>query len=265
MKRKRHYMGNGIKISWRKVRRILLVAGVCLLVYLLYVNVVAPYAPRWLALYGNPDIPEGYSIRGIDISHHQGEIDWDDLSKARIGDEPVSFVFVKATEGRLMYDDNFKDNFYEAREHGFVRGAYHYFSPSVPAKLQAANFLKHANLEGGDLPPVLDIEEAGNLSVEEVRQAVREWIAEVRKKYDALPIIYTYYKFKEKYLDTKEFNQYPYWIAHYYVRKVKYKGQWKFWQHTDCGHLPGIEGEVDLNVYNGSMYDLRRHCIRSEE
>ena len=263
MKRKRHC--NGMKVSWRKVRRILLIAGICLFVYLLYVFVVAPYAPRWLALYGNPDIPEGYDIRGIDISHHQGKIDWEKLSKAHIGQEPISFVFIKATEGKTLCDDNFKDNFEDAREHGFIRGAYHYFLPYVPARLQAKNFLSNVHLEGGDLPPVLDIEEAGNLSVEQVRQAAREWLAEVQKVYDAPPIIYTYYKFKQKYLDTEEFNWYPYWIAHYYVRKIQYKGEWKFWQHTDCGHLPGIKGEVDLNVYNGSMYDLRRHCIRSEE
>ena len=60
-----------------------------------------------------------------------------------------------------------------------------------------------------------------------------------------------------QYLEDSVFNEYPYWIAHYYVDKVEYKGEWKFWQHTDCGKLPGIKGYVDFNIYNGSYYDLR--------
>ena len=52
-----------------------------------------------------------------------------------------------------------------------------------------------------------------------------------------------------------------YWIAHYYVDKVEYKGPWKFWQHTDAGKLPGITGNVDLDIYNGSYYDLMKLTI----
>ena len=52
------------------------------------------------------------------------------------------------------------------------------------------------------------------------------------------------------------FNSYPYWIAHYYVDSVYYKGDWKFWQHTDVGTLPGIKEQVDLNVFNGGLEGL---------
>ena len=78
------------------------------------------------------------------------------------------------------------------------------------------------------------------------------------------PIIYTNYKFKEQYLSAPVFDDYPYWIAHYYVDKVEYKGEWKFWQHTDAGKLPGIKGYVDFNIYNGSFYDLRQLCIQNK-
>ena len=67
------------------------------------------------------------------------------------------------------------------------------------------------------------------------------------------------------YLNDTIFNQYPYWIAHYYVDSVAYKGPWKFWQHTDVGRLPGIKGDVDFNIYNGSYYDLRQLTIGSQE
>lgn len=241
--------------------RLSLIFGVGLFCYLIYIYVVAPYRSRWQALYGKEVYPEGFSIRGIDVSHHQGVIDWEKLSKAQIGKDPISFVFIKATEGQDFLDENFNDNFYQARENGLLRGAYHYFKPNVSAKLQAQYFLKQVHLEEGDLPPVLDIEEVGNLSPEELRKASLTWLKAVEKHYHVPPILYTNYKFKVDYLNTKDFDRYPYWIAHYYVRTISYQGPWKFWQHTDRGRLNGIKGNVDLNIYNGSMYDLKRLCI----
>lgn len=243
------------------VIRLAILFAVGLVCYFSYIYGVLPYTSRWQAMYGKEVYPEGYSIRGIDISHHQGEIDWAKLSRARIGNEAVRFIFIKATEGKDHLDENFNDNFYQAREYGFLRGAYHYFKPKVPARLQAEYFLKQVHLEEGDLPPVLDIEEDGNLSEDQLRRTALEWLHAVEKRYKVPPIIYTNYKFKQKYLSTSDFDRYPYWIAHYYVRTLAYKGPWKFWQHTDCGRLDGIKEKVDLNIYNGSMYDLNRLCL----
>ena len=76
------------------------------------------------------------------------------------------------------------------------------------------------------------------------------------------PILYTSYKFKTRYLDDSIFNTYPYWIAHYYVDSVKYQGKWDFWQHTDVGSVPGIKEDVDLNVFNGSLEELKKLTIK---
>lgn len=244
--------------------RVALILGVGLLCYLLYIYFVSPYTSRWQALYGTEVYPEGYSIRGIDVSHHQGTIDWEKLSRATIGGEPVGFAFIKATEGTDHLDENFNDNFYQAREVGILRGAYHYFKPGVSARQQADYFLKQAKLEEGDLPPVLDIEERGDLTKEQLQQAALTWLRRVEKHYGVPPIIYTNYKFKVDLLSTSDFDRYPYWIAHYYVKSLTYKGPWKFWQHTDCGHLDGIRENVDLNIYNGSMYELKRMCLEGE-
>ena len=112
-------------------------------------------------------------------------------------------------------------------------------------------------LEEGDLPPVLDVEhKPADMSIEDFQTEILTWLHIVEDKYHVKPIIYTYYKFKENYLSDSRFDSYPYWIAHYYVDKMEYKGEWKFWQHTDAGKLPGIDGYVDLNIYNGSYYDL---------
>lgn len=243
--------------------------GVIIAVYVFffYYIFVSPFGFRWRALYGEVSYPEGYEIHGIDISHHQGTIDWATLKDEAVIDErPIRFIMIKATEGANKIDENFKDNFYNAREYGFTRGAYHFYGTRSTAKAQAQFFISQVKLEKGDLPPVLDVEhKPSNQTDEEFKQSVLEWLRIVENHYGVPPIVYTYYKFKLRYLSDPAFDAYPYWIAHYYVDKVEYEGAWKFWQHTDAGRLPGIKGDVDFNIYNGSFYDLRQMTIGSRE
>lgn len=232
-----------------------------------YYLFVSPYGFRWRALYGEVNYPKGYDIHGIDVSHYQGDIDWEVLrNKGTIDNCPIRFVMIKATEGTTNIDDKFEHNFYQAREYGFTRGAYHFYSTHSSAADQAHFFIQNVKLEKGDLPPVLDVEnKPRRQSSEEFKQSVLQWLTIVEKHYGVKPILYTYYKFKMENLNDTVFAPYPYWIAHYYVDSVEYQGQWKFWQHTDAGSLPGIKGPVDFNIYNGSYYDLRRLTIDSQE
>ena len=241
------------------------IAMIGIYIWLFYSFFVSPTGFRWRALYGDANYPEGYEIHGIDISHYQGDIDWDDLSNAMIEGCPLRFVMIKSTEGSTRLDSKFKENFRQAREYGYIRGAYHFWSNKSSARDQAYHFLNKVRLEDGDLPPVLDVEhKPKDRSVEDFQRDVLTWLHIVEDKYHVKPIIYTYYKFKEKYLSAPVFNDYPYWIAHYYVDKVEYKGPWKFWQHTDAGKLPGIKGYVDFNIYNGSFYDMKKLTIGNQ-
>ncbi len=234
--------------------------------WLFYYFFVSPTGFRWRALFGDANYPKGYEIHGVDISHYQGEIDWDKLRDAMIEGYPLRFIMIKATEGSTKLDDKFVDNFYQARENGYIRGAYHFWSNKSSARSQAYHFLDKVHLQEGDLPPVLDVEhKPADKSVEQFQQDILTWLHIVEDRYHVKPILYTYYKFKEQYLSTPVFEDYPYWIAHYYVDKIEYKGQWKFWQHTDVGKLPGIKGYVDFNIYNGSYYDLKKLTIGSQE
>ena len=89
-----------------------------------------------------------------------------------------------------------------------------------------------------------------------LRDDLMIWLQRIEKHYGVKPIIYASYKFKTRYLNDSVFNSYPYWIAHYYVDSVEYIGDWAFWQHHDAGTLPGIDEQVDLNIFNGSIQQL---------
>lgn len=221
---------------------------------------IRPYSYRWKPCYGLKGygvcLPSGYKVHGIDISHYQGDIDWDLLASQQNGPFPLRFIFMKATEGGDHSDKNFADNFREARNHGFIRGAYHFFNPRTDALRQADFFIRTVQLDSADLPPVLDVEITGRKKKEDLQRSVRTWLERVKQHYGVTPILYTSYKFKMDYLNDSTFDAYPYWIAHYYVDSVRYQGTWHFWQHTDAGIVPGIEGNVDLNVFNGSLAQL---------
>lgn len=201
-------------------------------------------------------------VHGVDISHHQGDIDWNKVSQATVRERPINFVFMKATEGGDFVDDSFRHNFSQARESGLVRGAYHFFLPDVPAEVQARNFISQVKLQPGDLPPVLDIEVVGKGGVEQLQQRAATWLSLVERHYGVAPIIYASYKFKTTYLNNPPFTRYPYWIAHYYVEDLEYTGPWKFWQHTDRGRLDGISTRVDLNIFNGNLEELMQLSIK---
>jgi lysozyme len=239
--------------------------AIALYIWAFYTFSVRPFGFRWKALYGDPHYPEGYDIHGIDISHYQGKIEWDKLRNAMVMRSPLRFVMMKATEGASLVDKCFAENFYQSREHGFIRGAYHYYSTQSSARDQAYFFLDKVKLEVGDLPPVLDVEKLPDgMSTEDFQRDILTWLHIVEDRYHVKPILYTYHNFKEKYLSDARFDDYPYWIAHYYVSKVQYEGKWKFWQHTDAGALPGINGYVDLDIYNGSYYDLKQLTIQAD-
>ena len=250
---------------WRPMSRWvrgLFAAGIVLMFSVgFYLFFIRPYAYRWKPCHGQKGygvcIPCNYEVHGVDVSHYQGAIDWGRVAADSLGDFPLRFVFMKATEGGDHGDTTFLRHFEEARRAGLVCGAYHYFIPATDARRQAEFFIRTVPLRKGDLPPVLDVETLGKRSPRELRALAKAWLECVERHDGVKPILYTSYTFTRRYLNDSLLNTYPYWIAHYYVDSVRYRGRWDFWQHTDVGRVPGIEKEVDLNVFNGSLDELR--------
>jgi lysozyme len=204
---------------------------------------------------------DGYSIYGIDLSHHQDKIDWPSLRE-----QEVTFAFIKASEGVNMQDRHFKKHWQGAKSQQILRGAYHFFLPVRSAREQADNFISQVKLEEGDLPPVLDVEVTNHKSSEEIREGVQEWLNLVEAHYKVRPIIYTGNHFYKTHL-AGYFDDYPLWIAHYNRKELDKKKHfnWVFWQHSEKGRLNGIKGNVDLNVFHGNMQELEDLCYYPEE
>ena len=226
---------------------------------------IRPYAYRWKPCYGLKGygicMPAGYQIHGIDISHYQGDVKWKMLEQTRQGQFPVSFIFMKATEGGDYKDRRFDENFRRAKEAGLIRGAYHFYNPYTDPIRQADFFITQVDLKKGDLAPVLDIERKPRDKAQ-LQADLKVFLKRLELHYGVNPIIYTSFKYKTRYLDAPEFDAYPFWIAHYYVDSLSYVGAWQFWQHTDYGTVPGIDTSVDLNVFNGSQEELNQYLVK---
>lgn len=207
-------------------------------------------------------IPLGYKVHGIDISHHQKDINWASVSAMEVKGIKINFAFIKATEGITRQDRHYKRNWKKSKEAGLIRGAYHFYYPTRDAKKQAENFIKYVTLNPGDMPPVLDVEVSKGKTKEEIVTGMKEWCDLVEDHFGVKPIIYTNPHFYNKYLKG-DFDDYALWIAHYYeeVPDISHR-KWIFWQHTDCATIQGITKPVDLNVFNGSLQELTDLCIK---
>lgn len=218
----------------------------------------------------------GDSIYGIDVSYRQENIDWDNLMfiANKNGSvvceqtnnskfyQPVFFALIKATEGSTIKDSYFERNFRLAKEHGIVRGAYHFLSTKSPISSQITNYTSHVKLDRGDFPPILDLEipeeVMWNVGVDSVLNMALEWLKQIEFHYKRRPIIYTFYNYKKDYLNRPEFKKYDYWLARY-AELPPYSEPWVFWQFTDKGKVLGIKGKVDVNVFNGTYSDLNKY------
>ncbi|WP_223599861.1 glycoside hydrolase family 25 protein [Chryseobacterium sp. GVT01B] len=197
---------------------------------------------------------------GFDVSHYQNreDIKWDSLS---IGNKtiPLEFVVMRATMGNRSADKHFEEFWEIAKKHDLIRGAYHFYRADEDPVIQANNFLANVKLESGDLPPILDIEKIPKRKTnKKLIEDLKVWCKIVEDAYGEKPIIYTYYHYYKDFLKG-EFEDYPLWLANYNdVPSPSPDDQWDFWQFTENGIVHGINTKVDLDIYNGNSWSLKR-------
>jgi lysozyme len=194
-----------------------------------------------------------FPIQGIDVSGHQGEIDW-----TKIDRRSVNFVFMKATEGGDFKDKQFQRNWLGAKNAGIARGAYHFFTFCKAGALQAQNFIDTVPVDRSALPPVIDLEFGGNckrrLSQAELDRELTDYIQKVTTVYRQQPILYVTHDFYRVYLQGK-FTKYAIWISDFYTTPDLNRDdrEWLFWQYSERGRVAGVDTLVDLNVFNGTI------------
>jgi lysozyme len=241
------------KSSW------LLVAALCCLAAagLLFVRDRRGSPP---ALLLPPDCDLGATTPGIDVSYYQGDIAWPRVHRAG-----VQFAFIRAYDGIDVFDPKFVANWNAAKAAGILRGAYQYFRPTVSPIDQADALVRVLRMYGqGELPPVLDVETLDGRALSDVAVASKIWVDRVRAQLDVEPIVYTNYGMW-RWRPATELGTQPLWLAHYTTQCPSIPGpwvRWTFWQYTDTGHVPGIGGAVDLDVFDGTLEDLRRRFVR---
>lgn len=180
----------------------------------------------------------------IDVSHHQGRIDWPSVPK------DLAFVVVKLSEGLTFKDPRFQENVRGARAAGFQVYGYHYAKPGNNlATAEAQEACKAA----GDVPVWLDLEDAGNLKPAALQAWATAFLQEVRRIQGHTPVLYTGSAFLQFQLGGGGgLNQWPLWIARYSGRTDDpgYIGsfdRWMAWQYSSKGRVPGISKAVDVN------------------
>ena len=198
---------------------------------------------------------KNYEVKGVDVSHYQGDIDWKILSN-----QGIKFAFIKATEGKSFVDENYNLNYKNAIKTDLKIGAYHFFTYDTDGVLQAENFIKNVSKTENMLPPVVDIEFYGEeYTVERTKEQLHLMLNKLEEFYEKKPIIYTTHETYNWYI-ANDFKDNYIWIRDVFFKpRLIDNREWTFWQYTNRAKLDGYNGQekrIDINVYNGNMNDL---------
>jgi lysozyme len=195
-----------------------------------------------------------YKVRGVDVSAHQGQIDW-----VKLKADDVAFAYIKASEGEDFVDANFLANWHGAANVGMPRGAYHFFTQCRSGMVQAQNFIATAPTDPAALPPVVDIEHMGPCTqgpaVANLIAEIDDFLDAVEAHYGKRPILYTTREFHDAYL-VGNFTNERFWIRSLGFPPGFREKQWVFWQYHNKGLRDGVTGPIDLNAFRGAQAEL---------
>lgn len=202
------------------------------------------------------DRPRDYPVLGVDISHHQGKIDFNKLVDSGKDGDSIQFVYIKATEGTDHIDSRYEKNAEALSEYEIPYGFYHYFHPSISATLQADFFITTIKFYNFKLRPVIDVEVDQDQNAQAIRDSVKVFIDEVEKELDVEPLLYSYVSFYDQYLNSATLEDQDLWLAAYSqeVNSLIYP-RLLLWQFTEKGTVDGVKTYIDLNVGREGVLD----------
>lgn len=210
--------------------------------------------------------PAGRVYEGIDVSGWQGEIDF-----SQVKNSGIDFVYIKSSEGQNTVDSYFRRNYEGARSNGLNIGFYHYVRARTTeeAILEAEHF---ANTIAGTVPTcklAMDFENFGNLSTSEINEISKVFLERVQELTNKEMIIYSNTSSARTIFSEELANEYPLWVAQYYVSNPSDNGKWSVWegfQYTDRGNVPGINGYVDRDRFTSEiLLDSQEEIPSNEE
>lgn len=228
-------------------------------------GVIATSAALLGLMHGAAQAASADDALGIDVSNHNGSVDFDAVKK-----DKRDFAFVLATDGQSFTSDLFKSQYGGAGKAGLIRGAYHFGRPDGSASEQADHFLSTVDYtnDGKSLPPVLDLESNPDgstcygLDHSQMKKWVEDFVGKVKDKTQRNAIIYTSPAFWQQCTgNSKAFTNNPLWVAEWGVDKPSTVGGWNgysFWQYSDSGKVNGVDGPVDVNRFNGTTAELEK-------
>jgi lysozyme len=189
---------------------------------------------------------------GVDVSHHQGRIDWDEVAA-----DDIAFAYIKATEGGDHVDRSFAANWDGAGAAGLDRGAYHFFTLCRSGREQAENFLATVPEDRDVLPPGIDLELAGNCSDrpsrDRVEREVDAFLDAVEEVTGQPVVLYVGADFEGRYHlrdDLRDGLDRPVWHRRIFLRPDL--PSWWIWQFSARSSVAGIDGPADLDVMRGT-------------
>jgi len=192
---------------------------------------------------------------GIDVSRWQGEINWEMVAAAG-----YRFAVIRTTVGNYYTDPRFYENWSGARNAGLLVSAYHVVTPEHSAGSQIDRFFDVLGDRKADLPIVLDVELSRGVSPAGITTCVKDCLQMVEQRDDRKPVIYTAKWFwNDHVLESPEWSAYDLWVANYGISTPSLPAgwsEWKLWQHSDKGRVPGIAATTNLNHFAKSYNDL---------
>lgn len=199
-----------------------------------------------------------YYVKGIDVSHHNPILNWESVME-----QNITFAYIKATEGNSHLDRNYPYNYDLARKTNIRVGSYHFYTFGLCGKEQARHFLKTAQFNTGDLIPAIDVEHStiniynkDKNYIDLVIQELKVLENELYNHFGIHPVIYTNKDCYKLYIQ----NNFPdnlIWMCDLHKEPSKDIENWRIWQFSHKGELPGIDGDIDLNYYRYSFEEFK--------